>query len=116
MNLRTMHRRNDPQTSIAAAKQILPPISVLQHRAYETLLQHFRRTGNGLTDKELDQAPEFREYEFNTVHERLTDLMEKGYVIDSGEKRDGLTVWEPIPMDHLAARLEAEAWGEKLLF
>jgi hypothetical protein len=116
VNLRTMHRRNDPETSIAAAKQILPGISVLQHRAYETLLNHFRLTGKGLTGKELQQPPEFREYEFSTVHERLTDLMQKGYVIDSGEKRDGLTVWEPIAMDHLAARLEAEAWREKPLF
>jgi hypothetical protein len=103
-------------TKIAATKQFLPPISVLQHRAYETLLKHFRLTGKGLTDKELDQAPEFREYELSTVHERLTDLMQKGYVIDSGEKRDGLTVWDPIAMDHLAARLQAEARGENPMF
>ena len=111
-----MHRRDDPPASIAAAKQILPRISVLQYRVYETLLRHFRRTGNGLTEKELEQPPEFRECEYSTAHKRLTDLMQKGYVIDSGEKHDGRTVWEPIAMDHLAKRLEAEAWGEKPLF
>jgi len=103
-------------TSIVAAKRILPRISNLQYRVYETLLKHFRRTGKGLTHKALDQPPEFRQYEFSTVHERLTDLKQKGYVIDSGKKRDGLTVWEPIAMDHLAARIAAEARGEKPLF
>ena len=76
----------------------------------------FRRTGNGLTDKELEQPPEFRECEYSTAHKRLTDLMQKGYVIDSGEKRDGLTVWNPVLMDHLATRLQAESRGEKPLF
>ncbi len=111
-----MYRRDDLETSIAAAKQILPRISNLQYRIYETLLKHFRRTGNGLTGKELEQPPEFRECENSTVHERLTDLMQKGYVIDSGEKREGLTVWKPVLMDHLAKRLKAEAREERPLF
>lgn len=116
MTLKTMHRRDDPQTSIAAAKRILPGISSLQYRVYESLLKYFRRTGNGMTDKELERLPEFRKCGYSTVRKRRTDLLQKGYVVDSGEKRDGLTVWEPIAMDHLASRLEAEARGEKPLF
>ena len=116
MNLKTMHRRDDPQTSIAAAKRILSRISVLQYRVYETLLRHFRKTGNGLTDKELERLPEYRECGDSTVRKRRTELKQMGYVIESGEKRDRLTVWEPIAMDHLAKRFQAEARGEKPLF
>jgi len=116
MNLKTMHRRDDPQTSVDAAKKILPRISNLQFRVYEALLRHFFRTGKGMTDKELEKLPEFKDCGYSTVRKRRTDLMHKGYVVDSGEKRDGLTVWEPIAMDHLREKLEAEARGEKPLW
>ena len=86
MNLKMMHCRNDPQTSIAAAKRILPRISALQNRVYESLLKHFRRTGIGRTDKELVRLPEFRECGVTTIRKRRTELIKKGYVIDSGEK------------------------------
>lgn len=70
------------QTSTDAAESIAPAVGTLQARVYEFLKS---KADRGATDEEmqlgLDMSP-------STQRPRRVELVRKGLVIDSGEKRE----------------------------
>ena len=77
----TRTRRNDPQTSRDAAKSVVPVVSDIQAR----VLRALQAAGhNGLTDEELSNKLGCKG---STARTRRSELVEKGFVLDSGYKR-----------------------------
>lgn len=73
-------RRADPDTSKAAAKTVTA-------NALEAIVMHWlRKSPTGLTSHELS---EFTGLSLVTVSPRLAPLRKKGFVMDSGERREG---------------------------
>lgn len=84
------HRTRDPETSKAADEGIRKVAGTLRARVLQVLQAH----REGLTDRELEQRPEFARYGPSTVRKRRSELYQMGFLRPSGT-RDGLTVWAP---------------------
>ena len=111
MSTRGMSRNTDPETSVAAAESLLRRLSVLQQQVLDALHEHKRRTGDGMTDGELETLPQFRSLRFSTIRKRRTDSMQKGFVRSTGNVREKMTVWEPVPLFEVLRAHEAKAAG-----
>lgn len=91
-----LSRSGDRPTSRAAGESQRPKLSALQL----CILGHLVVAGlRGLTDKELEQKPEFAKYAPSTVRKRRCDLLHRKDVeplldaVGAEVERDGLTVW-----------------------
>ena len=87
--VRGMIRNDDHGTSVSAAISILPHLSDLQAR----VLAAFRRN-EAMTDRELEKLPCFSELAPSTIRKRRGELVKADLVVDTGERRDGMIVWE----------------------
>lgn len=83
-----MVRVPDHQTSIDAAKAILPCRTVLQQQIINALLVH-----GPMTDGELEGLRIFAAYGPSTVRKRRSELFHDGRIIRTGDRRDGMNVW-----------------------
>ena len=76
------------ETSIEAAKAVLPCRTVLQQQILSALVAR-----GPMTDGELENLPQFASYGPSTVRKRRSELYQDGRVILTGEKRDRMNVW-----------------------
>jgi hypothetical protein len=87
-----MVRRENPSTSVAAAKIIVRGVSDLQRRVLEAFTQQ-----GPMTDEELEQLPQFSHYGPTTVHKRRTELYQAHKVERDSMKRNSrgvrMIVW-----------------------
>jgi hypothetical protein len=79
----------DHETSRDAADAVTPAAKRLRAEVYRL----FVLSRAGWTDKELEQRPEWAQYGPSTVRKRRSELKKQGYLVDSGERRDGCIVW-----------------------
>lgn len=82
-----MARRDDHDTSVAAAKAIEPELSELQMKVL-TALEIYE----AMTDGELEKLERFDGCRPSTVRKRRSELYQNGLVVKAG-RRDGMTVW-----------------------
>ena len=101
------HRRDDHETSIAAASRILQKQSDLKRNILRILRQH----PLGMTDRELERQPEFDNCGPSRIRKRRGELAADGRVEDAGEIRDRMKVWRAIPITEVARRHEAQRAG-----
>lgn len=82
----------DYQTSREAAEKVAPVVKGLRAEVYRVLLEV---GAEGLTDPELERLPVWhgRDLGPSTLRKRRGELVQQGYVIDSGRRRDGCIVW-----------------------
>lgn len=93
-NLR-MVRKSDGATSKSAADRIKPVLTPLRF----AVLMAIREAGEfGLTDRELEQLPQFADRGPSTVRKRRSELFQMGLVQQAGA-RNRLTVWITTPGD-----------------
>jgi hypothetical protein len=87
-----MVRRDNPSTSVAAAKIIVGGISNLQSRVLEAFQQH-----GPMTDEELELLPQFSHYGQTTVRKRRTELYQahklERYSSKPNSSGVGMIVW-----------------------
>ncbi len=83
-----LHRVPDHETSIAAAKSILPCRTVLQQQIVNALIAR-----GPMTDGELERLPMFADYGPSTVRKRRSELYQDGRVVPTGARRDGMKEW-----------------------
>jgi len=84
-----MVRRGDHDTSHEAAARVLPKLTAL-HQAVLAALD--AAGARGLTDRELEQLPQFAHYGPSTIRKRRSELYQGGILTHRGT-RDGLMVW-----------------------
>lgn len=84
-----MVRTDDRETAVLAAETVLPKLNRLRTRVLALITE---AGPDGLTDKELEQLPEFAGYAYSTVRKRRTELFQAGYLVEAGV-RDRLTIW-----------------------
>lgn len=85
-----MIRLPSHETSVEAARAVLPCRTVLQQQILSALL------ANGpMTDGELETLPQFASYGPSTVRKRRSELYQDGRVVETGEKRNRMMVWAP---------------------
>lgn len=75
-----MVRRNDLDTSYAAAEHVIPRRNQLQLRLLEAIT-----TYGAMTDQQLEDLPEFRRYAYSTVRKRRTELYQRHELVITGE-------------------------------
>jgi hypothetical protein len=83
-----MVRVPDHQTSIDAAKAILPCRTVLQQQIVTALLAR-----GPMTDGELENLEQFSGYGPSTVRKRRSELLQDGRVVWTGKTRDRMKEW-----------------------
>lgn len=76
------------QTSIDAAKAILPCRTVLQQQIMNALLLY-----GPMTDGELEALQIFGGYGPSTVRKRRSELYHEGRIALTGKRRLGMNVW-----------------------
>lgn len=92
MTLHKMHRRDDPETSVAAAESVRPKLRQLQ----EVVLGEISDSGlKGLTDPELDRIckRKYGQRAQSTYRTRRAELVEKGLVAWTGNTINRHRVW-----------------------
>ena len=87
--IREMARRDDPDTSKAAAIAVSDRLTELQAR----VLAAFQRHGR-LTAKELEQLPEMEDLGFSTARKRCSELLSRGWLRKTGTVKDGCREYE----------------------
>ena len=76
-------RREAPPTSIAAAKSIMPKLADMEQLVYDVICEF----EDGCTqDQVLQMLPH---HPYSSVTARFRALLDKGYIIDTGETRPG---------------------------
>lgn len=83
-----MVRIPDHSTSIDAAKAILPCRTVLQQQIINALLAR-----GPMTDGELENLEQFKQYGPSTVRKRRSELYQDGRVIWTGKTRNKMKEW-----------------------
>lgn len=82
-----MHRKMDADTSIEAACRVAKSgRKALQDRIEQLL-------AIPMTDGELEKLPEFSHYGPSTVRKRRSELFKAERIVDTGARRNGMTVW-----------------------
>jgi len=79
-------RRSDPDTAHTAAKRVAPKVGALECAVVGAL----RRHPAGLTAPEIAQMVGARD---GSISPRIKPLRKRGLVADSGQRRNGATVW-----------------------
>ena len=91
-----MVRRDNPSTSVAAAKIIVRGVSDLQSQVLEAFTQQ-----GPMTDEELELLPQFSEYGQTTVRKRRTELYQahklERYSSKPNSAGVGMIVWNIPP-------------------
>ena len=82
-------RNTDPATSIMAAAKVAPYLSALQTKVFLA----FRDKG-AMTGGEAEKLVMFSDCKPSTIRHRITELVRYGKLEDSGQRRDGQTVWK----------------------
>ena len=76
-------------TSREAASRVLPKV----HALHRDVLAAIEAAGDdGLTDRELEQLPQFARYGPSTIRKRRSELYQLGYLTHNST-RHGLMVW-----------------------
>lgn len=93
---RQMARTSDPETSHQAAAGVKPQLKELQEIVLRVLCMY----PNGLTDYEIiERCNQIQPRPYSTYSKRRTELVQAGYVFNTGERRKiaGSTriVWAP---------------------
>ncbi len=88
-----LHRHPDADTSVEAAQVIARRLSEMQ----DAVLAAFTRYGE-MTDEQLEELDEFREYKYSTARKRRTELVAKGYLASCGKALNSsgtarMTLW-----------------------
>lgn len=89
-----LHHRNDPETSVAAAKKTVPKLGEQRQEVLDAIRKHYR-TGD-FTSKELavamarNQTRQYAQY-YYFVSRRLNELAD--YIKRTGEIRNNCCVW-----------------------
>jgi len=86
--IKAMSRNTDPDTSVQAAVSVIAGLSNLQ----EKVLRAFRDNGE-MTAHECELLPQFWNLSASTVRKRISELSHLGKLVDTGERREGMTVW-----------------------
>ena len=91
-----MVRQPSPDTSLEAAKHAAKTRSKLHVAVYEAI----SASSSGMTDEELEFR--IRGYGRSTVSKRRTELMQIGFIVDSGDRRINcrgrlMVVWKADP-------------------
>jgi hypothetical protein len=86
----------DHDTSIGAARTVLPHLTQLQHR----VLDAFRFNG-AMNDEQLEQLPCFRDCSPSTIRKRRSELVERGELTCVGRSMNAkgnsaMKVWKAI--------------------
>ena len=89
--VRAMHRGDDPQTSIDAARRVRRD-QVKLRRIHGTVLRAILKNGP-MTDGELERLEVFADLGPSTVRKRRGELYQAGHLATHG-RRSGMTVWE----------------------
>lgn len=76
------------ETSVEAAKAILPCRTILQQQIVNALL-----TRGPMTDGELEKLDRFAGYGPSTVRKRRSELLQDGKVVWTGKTRDRMKEW-----------------------
>ena len=95
-DVRKLFRSSDPETSVAAAGQIEGKINAIQAKVLAWAREVYPR---GFSDAELEQA--FPEYGPSTVRTRRRELVDAGFIEDSGfrivnKKKRTCIVWRAV--------------------
>lgn len=105
-------RRSDPEPSKVAAAVVGDSFGPLTARVLSTLLEVERtnahRTGGTAAEIQMLMAYDgLRVPERNSINRRLTSLLRKGFVRDTGEQRDG---GRGVDITVYAATAEGRSW------
>lgn len=91
-NDRSMHRKSDHETSIAASERVAKSCKTeLQSAILEKLIEL-----GPMTDGELESLPVFSHYGPSTVRKRRSELFQDGKVEKTGEVRSRMSVWKAV--------------------
>jgi hypothetical protein len=85
--LRTLARRDNPDTAKEAALGIVDHLPQLQARVYAAFVEH-----GAMTAKQAERLPEFAELGFSTVRKRCSEGLAMGWLVRTGEICDGCHV------------------------
>jgi hypothetical protein len=93
LDLTGMVRHGDPSTAKAAAG------AVAQHRTeLHKLVLEALRTHGPMTDEDLEQLPQFKDYGPSTIRKRRSELFESKDVLSSGARKNSrnrpMIVWK----------------------
>ena len=114
MTVKTMYRREDPETSYDAAEKIKPHLNDLQFRVLDAWQTYHRRYGHGASDGEIEALPQFKTLRPTTVRKRRLELQRMGFIRKTDQRRKGMTVYEP--HSDAQAHEERQAADGKILF
>lgn len=87
-------RERDSETSLSAALALMPRLSLMQAAVVAAFDKH-----GPMTDEQLEQLPEFREYKYSTARKRRTELVTKGLLASCGKAMNEsgsakMTLWD----------------------
>lgn len=89
---RLMSRKDDPQTSVDAARAVAPHLSELQE-----LVLYVYRTRGPMTAGECERLGHFAACAPSTCRKRICEMVKAGHLVATGERRGGMQVWEAVP-------------------
>lgn len=79
-----MTHRDDPQTSHLAADVIRDKLPKIQQAVVDAIIKHGPMSG-----RQAEKLPEFECYGFATIRKRISELAQKGVLVNVGLDRDG---------------------------
>ena len=83
MELLGMVRNPDHETSIEAAKELVPKLGQIHQKVLDAFLEH-----GEMTDGELENLPQFSSYGPSTIRKRRSELYQSGRLVDTGRTRE----------------------------
>lgn len=99
---RTLARKSDPATSLAAARRAVQTLSEQQGNALDLLAAHGPGTTREISARYVygfnygDGAAEYQERIHYLLARRLPELERKGLARTTGDVRNGARVWEAV--------------------
>lgn len=116
----SLHRRDDPETSIAAAESILPKLGKLQWAVLDAMRRlHMRNGRRGCTAREV--AEHCWEHDLarhngkrrseNSFRRRVTELAELGLIESANSTRDRSEIWIPLSESQFREKVERQREG-----
>lgn len=92
-DLKGMVRRNDYDTSNAAAASV----KKVRNKTQEAVYQAYVSAGEaGLTDGELERLPQFAHFTYSTARKRRTELFQRGEILETERRRPSPASGKPM--------------------
>ena len=79
-----MFRKEDPETSLEAAKVVEQQLGKIQIEVLKAFHNH-----GAMTARKAERLPEFEEYGFSTIRKRISELHRGGRLVEVGVDRSG---------------------------